>query len=335
MTMRELIAELPQQMRWAAELEAPPVPSRPEALVVGMGGSGIAGNAAVAAADAAGARVGVHKGYGVPGWVGDARPLVVAVSHSGNTEETVTAVHGALEAGCPVAIVTTGGDLAALAADRDLPLVEVPPGPQPRAAFGYLAGAVVRVLGAAGILPDPGHELSDTASLLEEALAGAAQEEADVLADRLEGRATLAYAATPVAVVAANRWKTQINENAKAPAFWSELPELDHNELVGWTALPEWSRGAVGVVALRDPEGENPRMAHRFDITLDVMEPQVALAGSVHARGSGTLPRLFSLVVVGDLLSVTLAERTGVDPMPVEAIESLKRRLSAGQQARP
>jgi glucose/mannose-6-phosphate isomerase len=331
MTMRDLVAELPEQMRWAAGVAVPPIPSRPEALVVGMGGSGIAGNAAAAVAAASGARVGVHKGYGVPGWVGPARPLVVAVSHSGNTEETLAAVHAALGAGCPVAAVTTGGELTTLAGDRDLPLVQVPAGPQPRAAFGYLAGAVVRVLGAAGILPDRRSEMLDTAGLLEDSLGGSAQQEADGLADALDGRATLIYGATPPASVAANRWKTQINENSKAPAFWSDLPELDHNELVGWTAYPEWSQESVGVVALRDPDGESARMKLRFDVTLDVMRPQVHLAGSVRSQGSGTLPRLFSLVLVGDLLSVTLADRAGIDPMPVEAIESLKRRLSAGQ----
>lgn len=328
MSMRDLVAELPDQMRWAAGVAVPPIPSRPEALVVGMGGSGIAGNAASAVADSAGARVAVHKDYGVPGWASDARPLVVAVSHSGNTEETLAAVHGALDAGCPVAAVTTGGELADLAAESGLPIVGVPPGPQPRAAFGYLAGAVVRVLGAAGILPDSRSQMQDSAALLDDALAGPAQDEADRLADALAGRATVVYGATAVAAVAANRWKTQINENSKAPAFWSDLPELDHNELVGWSAYPGWSRESVGVVALRDPEGESARMARRFDVTLDVMEPRVHLAGSVRARGSGTLPRLFSLVVVGDLLSVTLAERAGVDPMPVEAIESLKKRLS-------
>jgi glucose/mannose-6-phosphate isomerase len=326
--MRDLVAEMPEQMRWAAGVAVPPIPSRPEALVVGMGGSGIAGNAAAAVADAAGARVGVHKGYGVPGWAGEARPLVVAVSHSGNTEETLSAVHAALDAGCPVALVTTGGELAALAAEHGLALVEVPPGPQPRAAFGYLAGAVVRVLGAAGILPDRRSEMVESAALLDRALAGPAQEQAEALADRLAGRATVIYGASAVATVAANRWKTQINENSKAPAFWSELPELDHNELVGWTAYPDWSQEEVAVVALRDPDGESARMARRFDVTLEVMEPQVELAGSVASHGSGTLPRLFSLAVVGDLLSVALAERAGVDPMPVEAIESLKRSLS-------
>ena len=331
MNMWELIDELPDQMRWSAGVEVPSVPSRPEALVVGMGGSGIAGNSAAAAADAAGARVAVHKGYGVPGWVADARPLVVAVSHSGNTEETLSAVHSALDAGCPVALVTTGGELASLAAEHDLPIVGIPAGPQPRAAFGYLTGAVERVLTSAGIRPDLRQEMTETATLLDAALAGPARERAEELADRLAGRATLAYGATPVAVVAANRWKTQINENGKAPAFWSELPELNHNELVGWSALPDWSDDAIGVVALRDPAGESPRMARRFDVTLDVMEPVVSLAGSVGSEGSGTLPRLFSLVVVGDLLSVALAERAGVDPMPVEAIESLKRSLSAGQ----
>jgi glucose/mannose-6-phosphate isomerase len=126
--------------------------------------------------------------------------------------------------------------------------------------------------------------------------------------------------------VAANRWKTQINENGKAPAFWSVLPELDHNEIVGWTAWPDLSRDRIGVVWLRDPR-EHPRVALRSRITEELIRETTGITGEVMAVGEGALARLFGLIVIGDLVSVAIAERAGADPMPVNVIEDLKARL--------
>jgi glucose/mannose-6-phosphate isomerase len=324
--MRDLIAELPGQLRWAAEIDPPEVPASGEALVTGMGGSGIAGSIASVLADAHGSRVGVHKSYGLPGWAGSARPLVVAVSHSGNTEETLYAVSSAVALGLPIAAVTTGGRLASAARDEGWPLVEVPPGPQPRAAVGYLTGGTLRVLEAAGVLPPQGDDLSEAADVVERLLDGPGPGLAADLADALEGRVVVIYGGQGIGSVAANRWKTQINENGKAIAYWSELPELDHNEIVGWTAFPELSR-RVGIVWLRDP-GDHPRVSLRARITEELIEDRAGIAGEVHAVGESPLARLFGLVAIGDLVSVAIAERAGADPMPVDVIEDLKTRLA-------
>ena len=136
------------------------------------------------------------------------------------------------------------------------------------------------------------------------------------------------YGGSGAGAVAANRWKTQINENGKAPAYWSEFPELDHNEIVGWTAFPDLSAERMGVVFLHVP-GEHPRIALRARITMALIEDRAGIAGEVHAQGEHLLARLFSLIVVGDLVSVSIAQRAGVDPMPVDIIEDLKRRLAA------
>ncbi|HEY5652595.1 MAG TPA: SIS domain-containing protein, partial [Acidimicrobiia bacterium] len=122
-------------------------------------------------------------------------------------------------------------------------------------------------------------------------------------------------------------WKTQINENGKAPAYWSSLPELDHNEIVGWTAHPGLGRDSIAVVFLRD-SADHPRTALRATLTRDLIAPVVEVAGEVSSSGSSVLARLFSLAVVGDLVSVGLAERSGSDPVPVAIIEDLKRRLT-------
>jgi glucose/mannose-6-phosphate isomerase len=328
--MRALIGTLPDQLRWAADLEIPPVPTAAEALVAGMGGSGIAGSIAGVVAGAAGRRLGVHRSYGLPSWAAACGPLVVIVSHSGDTEEALSAAEEAGRLGLARAAVTTGGRLAGLAAAEGFPAVITPAVPQPRAAVGYLTGAVVRLLEAAGILPaqSPGlGEAADVVARLLDGGGGAAVALADDLAAALDRRLVVIYGAEGVPGVAAYRWKTQINENGKAIAYCSEFPELDHNEIEAWAAYPDLARDRVGIVWLHDP-AEDPRLARRVQVSRGLLEGRVGLAGEVHAQGKGPLARLFSLTLVGDLVAVSLAERAGVDPVKVEVIAALKEQLA-------
>ena len=329
-SMRDLIAGLPGQLRWAAGLE-PPAPARAaEALVIGMGGSGIAGSIASVVADACGSRVSVHRSYGLPSWAVSTRPLVVAVSHSGEAEETLSGVEEARRAGLPLAAVTTGGRLAALASGDGFALVPTPEVPQPRAAVGYLAGALLRLLEKAGLLPSQQEGLREAADVVERLLGGGrgpAVALADDLAAALDHRVAVVYGGEGLEAVAAYRWKTQINENGKAIAYCSVLPELDHNEVEAWSAYPGISRDRVGVVWLHDPLGD-PRLARRARITREALTGRVGMAGEVHAHGEGVLARLFSLIVVGDLVAVSLAERAGTDAVAVAVISALKERLA-------
>jgi glucose/mannose-6-phosphate isomerase len=324
-TMLDLVHETPAQLRWAASLETPDVSSAEAAIVAGMGGSGISGDVAAVVAAAEGSRVVVHKAYGLPRWASS--ELVIAVSHSGNTEETNSAIDAALDHSMSVVGVTTGGRVAERASSDGFGVVAVPPGPQPRAAFGYLAGAVVRVMEGAGIVGPQADGLSEAADVVEGLLDGDAQATAEAIADALLGRFTVVYGGVGAAEVAANRWKTQINENSKAPAAWIALPEGNHNDIVGWSAYPDLSSESVGAVFLHDA-ADHPRVALRGRLTRELIESTVPVAGVVESRGSGPLARLFSLVIIGDLVSVALTERSGVDPMPVDVIQDLKARLA-------
>ena len=125
---------------------------------------------------------------------------------------------------------------------------------------------------------------------------------------------------------AAQRWKTQINENAKVPAWYSSFPELDHNEIVGWETLPDLTREQLAVVVLSD-ESDHDRIGLRTRITRDLTGEAVPWVGTVASSGTARLARLVSLTVVGDLVSWMLAGRLGVDPTPVATIESLKQLL--------
>ncbi len=328
-TMRDLILEFPDQLRWAADLEPPEVSPAEEAVVAAMGGSAVGGTVASLVAASAKRRVAVHRSYGLPGWVERHRPLVLAVSHSGDTEETLDALDAALAMELPVAGVATGGRVSELLSGR-MPLVAVPPGPQPRAAMGYLTGAMLRVLESAGIVPEQSGPLHEAADVVERILGGGDGPGfalADDLAETLDGRVTVIYGGAGVGSVAAGRWKAQINENAKAPAYVGELPELDHNEVVGWEAFPGLGRDRLRVVWLHDAE-DHPRIAARARITAELIDGLVGIAGSVSSAGTGVLARVFSLTIVGDLVSEALAQRAGVDPMPVDIITELKNRLA-------
>ncbi len=328
--MLDQIQSLGDQLRWAATVQPPHVGTFPDVLYAGMGGSGIAGDYAGAAAAAFGTRVAVHKGYEpIPVWAIRVRPLVIAASYSGNTEETLSMVTSAAESGLPVATVTTGGQLGEMSARNRWPTITVPAGLQPRAAAGYMIGAVLRLLEGANSIEDQRLAFAEAADLADRMTSDGsdAWEKAAEIANALEGRIPIIYGGGPVSSVVAQRWKTQVNENVKIPAWYSLLPELDHNEIVGWETMPEMTRENVGVVVLRDAS-DHDRVGQRISYTRQLTQDAVPWVGEVDSVGSSTLARLVSLTVVGDLMSWMLAERLGVDPVPVATIEKLKKLLA-------
>ena len=323
--MLDMVAGLSAQYRWAADLDPPAMTRAETVLICGMGGSAISGDLAAAAVPSA--LVVVNKAYSLPGWAATVRPLVIAVSYSGNTEETRSAVDEALALELPVAVVAGGGALGDLADQGSLPIVRVPTGLQPRAALGYLTGSVLRLLESAGIAERQSDALNEAASVVGELWGdgptGPAGQLAGDLADGLAGRISLIYGSSGLTTPVAQRWKTQINENGKRPAFWSVLPELDHNEIVGWTALEALTRRSIGIVNLRDRD-EHPQVQRRFALTTSLIAGSVRAIGEVWSQGESRLARMAGLALIGDMVSVQLAEQEGVDPVPVEVIEHLK-----------
>jgi glucose/mannose-6-phosphate isomerase len=200
---------------------------------------------------------------------------------------------------------------------------------QPRAAVGYMAGAVARLLTTLGILPDQTGPLDEAADLADAATSEGSEtwDLAHGLAKGLVGRVAIIYGGGPISSTAAQRWKTQINENAKMPAWWSVLPELDHNEIVGWETLPGTTQDLVGVIALTDVS-DHPRVGNRIEHTAALTGSAVPWLAQVAATGESELARLISLTVCGDVVSYLLAVEAGVDPVPVETIEKLKKLLA-------
>ena len=337
------VATLPQQLRdgydTARERLAgaffgtfPAIPpAEPDGLAVcGMGGSAIGADLVLACLSGLSVPAAVVRGYALPAWVGP-ETLVVVVSYSGETEEALACAAQARSRGCIPVCVASGGRLAAYAEAEGLPLVLVPGGGQPRAAVGLLSMAVLATLEAAGLCHEHAGDVTAAAAQLEQDDAilgpdsGGDGNPAKTLARRLEKRLVVAYGAGPTGPVG-RRWKGQINENAKAPAFFNELPELDHNELMGWTSLPHVTSSTVAVF-LHDDSGEE-RLSRRVELTARDYEALGVSTELVAARGACALARLFSLVQLGDYVSCYLAVLYGVDPTPVDAIQAFKASLA-------
>jgi glucose/mannose-6-phosphate isomerase len=299
-------------------------------IVCGMGGSAIGGDLAVAAlGDRLTKPMRTIRGYGLPSWVTPDSHILCA-SYSGNTEETLACYEAAGTLGAPRIAVTTGGRLADLARADGCPVIPLPAGLQPRAAVAYMLVSALEVAAHIDAAPGLRTEIDAAASLLGELArewgpAAGSDSLAKRVAQRVHRTTLCIYGAGPTAPIA-HRWKTQINENAKVPAFAADLPEADHNEIVGWESAA--SLGSFLAVFLEDSD-QHPRVRQRVELTARLIEPQAAGTVRLESRGTTRLERVLSLVLLGDLVSIYLAVLRGVDPCPVEVIERLKEELRA------
>jgi glucose/mannose-6-phosphate isomerase len=297
-------------------------------VVCGMGGSAIGGDLAAAAlGDRATRPITTVRGYALESWAGP-DSFVLCASYSGDTEETLACFEAARAAGAGRVALTTGGTLAAAAREEGVPVIGVPAGMQPRAAVIYMTVAALECATLCGAAPAVHSEI-DTAGPVLSRLASEwgpdapEASRAKAIARALQGTVPVVHGAEPTAAVA-RRWCTQINENAKGAAFWSELPEANHNEICGW----ERGRALAPLagVFLEDPD-QHPRVHDRFERTAAEVERAGTPAIHVKSHGDSRLERVLSLVLLGDLVSVYLAVLEDVDPTPVEPIERFKAAL--------
>jgi glucose/mannose-6-phosphate isomerase len=295
-----------------------------------MGGSGTAGDVLAAVGGPfVPVPLVVAKGYGPPSFVGPGT-LCFAVSFSGNTEETVQAAQVAAAAGARMVVVASGGALADEAAGWQAPLIRVPGDiPQPRAALGALAVPLVMVMERVGLFPGAAAWVEAAVDQLQvrrdALLAGDA---AQRIARTIGSTVPLVVGAGPLGSVAATRWKNQVNENAKAPAFAATIPEMCHNEIVGWGQHGDMTRQVFTLVELRHDE-EHPQEVRRFDLVRDLMAEVTHDVVEVRAVGEGALAQLFDLMLVGDLVSLHMAAQAGIDPGPVPVLDTLKQALAS------
>lgn len=325
---------LPEQLEAAASAadrvtNLPPAEGISSVVVMGMGGSGIGGDvcAAVAAPDCP-VPVLVSKHYECPAFVGP-DTLVLAVSFSGNTEETVTAAAHAAGAGARLVVVASGGHLAQVAEEWDAPVIGVDPAiPMPRAGIGAVSAPLLVVLERLGLLEGASQQIDAAVEQLRrrrDALS-APTNDALKVAHRIGRTIPLVYGGGALGEVAAWRWKGQFNENPKIPAFANRVPELTHNELCGWGQHGDVTRQVLTMLFLRH-DFEHPNIGRRFDFVAESCDEVVADILTVRAQGSGRLAQLMDLVLFGDLVTLHLAATEGIDPGPVPILDQLKAHL--------
>lgn len=334
--MFDLAESLPEQVEDAASRARglgglPDHDDIEQVVVFGMGGSGIAGDVLVAAAAPfLPVPVLLGKSYECPAFIGEGT-LVFAVSASGNTEETVEAAEDAALAGAKLVVVTAGGELGRRADSWGAPWIKVPGDiPQPRAAMGALAVPPLVVLEEIGLFLGAAHWITQAVDQLKRrrdqlAIAGDASIAADV-ARRIGSTIPIISGGGALGYAAAQRWKTQINENAKAPAFWATQPELCHNEVAGWGQHGDVTRQLITAVNLRH-DGEHPQIGRRFELVGEILREVVAQVIEVRAEGDGDLAQLLDLMLFGDYVSLWMAANAGIDPGPVPVLNDLKREL--------
>lgn len=333
--MYDLTCAFPEQVARAREIAAsaalPSWSARPDLVVLtGMGGSAAGGDFVRALFDA-GASVPflVNRDYEVPGYVSHGA-LVFACSHSGNTEETIAAYRTARHQGASLIVITSGGQLAEMAREDGFPLVTIPAGQPPRTALGYLLVPVAIACERMGLIPSQDYE-----TIVEELRQGVEawklevseeENEAKQIANFLYGKLPIFYGLGGWQGVVANRWKGQLNENAKVMAFANAFPELNHNEILGWVEARQQGVERWAVLILEDGL-ESAKMQERARVTTELIRG-VADVRRVRARGSMLLAKMLSLALLGDFVSLYLAALVGVDPENIDSINVLKAALA-------
>lgn len=302
-----------------------------QVIVAGMGGSAIGADLLKAyIAPLSTISIDVHRDYGLPAWAEGPETLVIISSHSGNTEETLSAMHTALERGCSLLAISTGGKISELAKENGTDLWIFQHKGQPRAAVGYSFCLLLNVFTRLGFIMDPTEELNDAVTEMKKQRELFSieipdyQNPAKRLAGQLVDRWVSVFGADLLAPVA-RRWKGQISEIAKAWGQYEDLPEADHNTLAG-VINPE--SVLVKTVALfLQADGNHPRNQRRIELTKKNFMVEGISTDLIQAIGESRLAQMWTIIQFGDYTAYFLAMAYGVDPTPVAVIENLKREL--------
>ncbi|MEK9151551.1 MAG: bifunctional phosphoglucose/phosphomannose isomerase [Patescibacteria group bacterium] len=330
---RQMIIDSPDQFRAGFKLAKNVKVSGTfkSVMISGMGGSALPGNLfRVYLSDLArrkkltGKRIGIFQNrfYGLPHESYD-ECLNFICSYSGNTEETIASFEEALKNNLPCVGFSSGGKIETMCREHGVPYVKLPlpaEGFQPRVGTGYFIGAMYQILVNQGLVPDTTGEMLADAKKLKAKLPEYEEQGREISA-KLVGKTPVIYSTTRYKSVAMI-WKIKINENAKTPAFWNFFPELNHNEMVGFT-LPQ---GKFVVVMLRDEE-DFPQMVRRFDVTAELLRGKGVEVEMINMPGGSVFEKMFSTILLADFASYYLALAYGTDPTPVDMVEQLKRML--------
>jgi glucose/mannose-6-phosphate isomerase len=297
---------------------------------MGMGGSGVAGDVLKLLSNSqVSTEITVIKNYSIPKNLIEKKPFCLFISYSGNTEETISGLNEAIVNNFNWAVISSGGKLIELAKNHQKEFIQIPSGLQPRAAFGYLSNAVSTFLDY-NENTDFALQLKDAGTYLNELLEKVEESEIEQLANEyskiIMNKTCVIYGGTLITELVSSRWKTQINENAKSKAFIGSMPEVHHNEILAWQADLEGSIENFIVIFLRSPH-EHPQITKRFELTEKLLSDRVQILNIFPKESENKLKILMELVLLGDLLSISLAYNLKMVPEDIDTIEELKKLL--------
>ncbi len=314
--MLRVLASFPDQCEAALELGRnikikPPVNA---VVVCGMGGSALG---AEIVKSYLGERIPffIVRDYVIPAWL-NKNTLVFVISYSGNTEETLSCYAEAKKRQCTIVCITSGGKLRDLALRENVPVIEMPRGMMPRDSLGYQSIPMLNVLTNSGIIPAT-NELNSLARMLRQDV----REKASQIAERMVNKIPLIYSSQRM-MCYGKIWKAKINENAKVQVFANVFPELNHNEMVGFTN----TLGEYYMVIIED-EGDHERVKKRMAITKEFMQERGISVLLLKVTGKNRLARIFSTILLGSFVGYYLALEYQIDPTPIIMVEEFKKRM--------
>lgn len=326
---------LPEQLLAAADAASgaalPSADGISSVVVMGMGGSGIAGDVVAAVASpACPVPIVVNKHYECPAFVGP-DTLVIAISFSGNTEETLAAARHAVGAGARLVAISAGGHLERLAHEWGATALGLDSSiPMPRAGIGAVTATPLVVLEQLGLFDGARAQVESAAAQLRRRRSELDSDLTPVtsVARRIGRTLPIIYGGGALGEAVAWRWKGQFNENPKVAAFANRIPELTHNEVCGWAQHGDVTRQVFTLVKLRH-DYEHPQVARRFELVAELCDEVVGDVVEVRAKGDGPLAQIFDLIHMGDLVTLQMASNESVDPGPVPVLDEIKLRLAS------
>ena len=323
--MRQIILDFPKQFKIGLQ-QAKKIKIKGDfekIFICGMGGSALAGEILKMYFEYAKIKTPLflHRDYLLPFQAGR-KDLIFAISYSGNTEETISSFKEALKRKLNVVAITSGGKIAELCQKNRIPLVLIPGGIPPRMALGYLVGALFQILINCQIIPD----ISENILKLEKKLEPKKLEnKGKRLAQRLKSKIPLIYASFfnfPLAKI----WKIKFNENSKIPAFANFFPELNHNEMVGFSEIKNLKLKIQNfhLLIIRD-QTDHPRILKRMDLTAEILKKRGVKVENIYLKRGNFFKKIFSNLLLADWTSYYLALNYEIDPMPVKIVEEFKK----------
>lgn len=336
--MYSVISNMPDQIREAVKLAEGfhvniDTESVSSILFAGMGGSAIGGDLVRSILeDECKLPISVVRNYNLPRWAGEST-LALITSYSGNTEESLSAYDDAREKGCKIICITTGGKLQELANNDEVPVLIIPAGLPPRGAIAYSSIPWLLIFASLGIIKNRSNDIESMAVELEKVINEYGNYDLErvnlplSIAKKAVGKIPLIYVSTGAFNVIGKRWVNQIQENAKMLAYTNELPEMNHNEIVGWHLTGQSKESVLPIFIISN--NNHPRVNLRFDITSSLAEDKIGEVVRINPADDKLIVQLFSLIVMGDFFSYYLSLLNNVDPGPVDIITELKEQLGA------